>query len=176
MWPVAIVLDSVDQEWCFLENWGAISVDILIHEMSYMFLEMFVLVFEINLFYQSFSKYWMSFCHVLGCRECLFIVFFPLSSPFSGFSSSFLPFLCLFLYFVSYLAMFPGSAGIALVKTKLNLINNSVSVLGMTSLSYILVILDSWQPMWRQKLTRVILSICLPTYLPTHLSKFYKYV
>ena len=84
---------------------------------------------------------------MLVCREHLFIVFFPLSSPFSGFSSSFLPFLCLFLYFVSYLAIFPGYAGIALVKTKLNLINNSVSVLGMTNLSYILVRLDSWQPM-----------------------------
>ena len=83
---------------------------------------------------------------MLVCKEHLFIVFFPFSSPLSGFSSSFLPFLCLFLYFVSYLAMFPGSASIHLGKTKLTLINNSVSVLGMTSLSYVLVRLDSWQP------------------------------
>lgn len=64
-------------------------------------------------------------------------------------------FVCLFLYFVSCLAMFSGPTNTVSVKTELGLINSRVFALEMTSLSSELVTLSSWQPMWWHNQTRV---------------------
>lgn len=99
-----------------------------------------------------FRKYWMSICQV---RVRIFIFF-----SFSLFLYLF-PFLTNFLFPTFHPYSFPFSVPLSRntmsIKSKLTLINNRVSVLEVTSSLSELVRLSSWQAMWRQSQTRVLI-------------------